>query len=178
MKYHSMSFRSFIVFPLLLWLGGCATQIDELAWPEMAYPREYFEAAFEEDELAQQYQTKADYLLWITHFYNGYSIAPGWISLTEQVKERLEEPYRSEVALRLYHLGGRIGSEWAKDNKVRVLDTRNAAVWRDALIESLNQNDLDDYITRVEEDVENMYVGNLSREDIYFERYYEDDFEF
>jgi len=30
----------------------------------------------------------------------------------------------------------------------------------------------------VEEDVENMYVGNLSREDIYFERYYEDDFEF
>jgi len=80
--------------------------------------------------------------------------------------------------LRLYHLGGRIGSEWAKDNNVRVLDTRNAAVWRDALIESLNQNDLDDYITRVEEDVENMYMGNLSREDIYFERYYEDDFEF
>ena len=105
MKYHSMSLRSFIVFPLLLWLGGCATEIDELVWPEMAYPRDYFEAAYEEDDLAQQYQTREDYLLWVTRFYNGFSIAPGWISLTEQVKERLDEPYRSEVALRLYHLG-------------------------------------------------------------------------
>jgi hypothetical protein len=42
MKYHSMPLRSYIVFPLLLWLGGCATEIDELAWPEMAYPRGYF----------------------------------------------------------------------------------------------------------------------------------------
>lgn len=163
---------------LVVALSACAALRPALEWSANAYPRSYFEAAYEEDEMAQMYQTLDDYLLWITRFYNGYSIAPGWLSLTEQVKVRLEEPKRSEVAERLYHLGGRIGSEWAKDNAVRALDTRNAAVWRDALIESLNQDDIDGYITRVEEDVEKMMSGELNRDDIYFERYYIDEFDF
>ena len=157
--------------------SGCSLVGLRLEWPEDAYPRSYFEAAFMEDEMAQMYQSEQDYLLWITRFYNGYSIAPGWLSLTEQVLERLEEPQRSAVAERLYHLGGRIGSEWAKHNTVRVLDTRNASVWRDALIASIDENDLDNYITRVEEDVESLLMGELDKEDIYFERYYIDEFD-
>jgi hypothetical protein len=173
-----MNSRTSIVLVFLIALSGCATYFDGLDWPVEAYPRDYFKAAFQEDGLASAYQTEEDYLIWVTRFYNGFSLAPGWLNLTEQVKDRLDEPYRSEVALRLYHLGGRIGSEWAKDNEVRVLDTRNAAVWHDALIEALSQNDLDDYIVRVEEDIESLFAGELKREDIFFERYYEDDFEF
>ena len=82
-----------------------------------------------------------------------------------------------EVRQRLFHLGGRIGSEWAKPNAVRRLNTRNAAVWRDALIESINQGELDDYIDRVETDVESLLAGELSKEDIFFERYYIDEFD-
>jgi len=170
--------RLLITILTLSLVAGCSLVAPELQWPENAYPRDYFEAAYEEDHLVQTYQTQDDYLLWVTRFYTGYSIAPGWQSLTEQVLERLEEPHRSVVAERLYHLGGRIGSEWAKDNAVRLLNTRNASVWRDALIESLDQGELDDYITRVEEDVESIFAGELDKEDIYFERYYVDEFDF
>ncbi len=170
--------RTSIVFVFLLALSACATDFEILEWPEGGYPRNYFEAVFQEDDLARQYQSEDDYLLWVTRFYNGYSLAPGWLNLTEQVKDRLDEPYRSEVSAKLYHLGGRIGSEWAKDNGVRVLDTRNSAVWRDALIEALSQNDLDNYIIRVEEDIGSLFTGDLNKEDITFERYYIDDFAF
>ena len=95
--------------------------------------------------------------------------------------DRLDDPesaYAAQVMERLYHLGGRIGSEWAKTNEVRLLNTRNAAIWRDALIESISQDDLDNYITRVENDVESILMGELDEEAIHFERYYIDDFEF
>lgn len=172
--------RLFAVAVLLL-VTGCAIDIEDVAWPEGAYPRSYFQAAFEEDPLARQYQTEDEYLLWVTRFYNGYSIAPGWLDLQAQVLDRLDDPqsdYADQVMERLFHLGGRIGSEWAKSNEVRMLDTRNAAVWRDALIESISQDDLDAYITRVKEDVESLFAGDLDKEDIYFERYYIDEFDF
>ena len=169
--------RQLLLALLVSLISACAMFRPEPSWPAGAYPRSYFVAAFEEDEMAQEYQTLDNYLLWITRFYNGYSIAPGWLNLTEQVLARLEEPQRSEVEERLYHLGGRIGSEWAKDNEVRLLDTGNAATWRDALIEALNQNDLDDYMDRVEEDVERLLAGELDSDDIYFERYYFDEFD-
>ena len=174
-----MSARFLTVITLLL-LAGCAT-IDDIEWPAGAYPRDYFETVFMEDEMAQMYHTRDDYLLWVTRFYNGYSLTPGWLNLQGQVLDRLDDPesaYAAQVMERLYHLGGRIGSEWAKTNEVRLLNTRNAAVWRDALIESISQDDLDNYITRVENDVESILMGELDEEAIHFERYYIDDFEF
>ena len=159
-------------------LVSCTLFAPGVRWPDGAYPQDYFAEAFATDQAAQQYQTEDDYLLWITRFYKGFSIAPGWLSLTEQVLENLEEPQKSEVNQRLYHLGAKIGTEWAKDNEVRKLNTRNASVWRDGLIESLRQNDLNNYITRVEEDVESILNGELDKEEIYFERYYVDEFDF
>lgn len=172
-----MTGRAISVLTMVLLVMGCATTVDDLEWPEGAYPRGYFEAAFQEDAAAQQYQTQDNYLLWITRFYNGYSIAPGWLNLMAQVRERTEEPQRSEVNERLYHLGAIIGSEWAKTSEVRLLNTRNASVWRDALVESINVGDLDDYVTRVENDVQSILDGDLDKEEIYFERYYFDEFD-
>lgn len=159
-------------------LAGCATPAIQPAWPELAYPRQYFIQAYEQDEETRRYQTEDEYLLWVTRFYEGYQLAPGWLELTRRVLERLDEPEQSEVSKQLYNLGRRIGSEWAKDNNVRQLDTRNVSVWGDALIESLNQDDLDNYITKVEEDIDSLISGKLDKDDIYFERYYIDDFEF
>lgn len=167
----------FIVLLSLCLLQACSLLSTDLDWPENAYPREYFEAAFQADAAAQQYQTLDEYLLWITRFYYGNSLTPGWLGLSEQLLERLEEPQRSEVSERLYQLGGRIGSEWAKDNEVRLLNTRNAAVWRDALRESADRGDINEYITQVENDVTAIMAGSLSHEDIYFERYYIDEFD-
>lgn len=176
-----MTGKALAVLTLSFFIAGCATTIDDIEWPEGAYPRGYFEAAFLEDPVAGRYQELDDYLLWITRFYTGYSIAPGWLELQDEVRSRLDEPqsaYADAVIERLYHLGGLIGAEWAKSNEVRLLNTRNAAVWRDALVESIVQDDLDNYITRVENDVRAILAGRLDKEEIYFERYYVDDFEF
>ena len=82
------------------------------------------------------------------------------------------------IGNRLYELGRIISVEWAKHNDVRLIDTRNAAIWRDALQESLSKNDLDNYLERVEADIAAMLAGTLTRSDIEFERYYVDEFDF
>lgn len=170
--------KGFLLVPILFLATGCSLLFQDLAWPEQAYPQEYFIEAFQADETAQQYQTQDDYLLWITRFYIGNSLTPGWIGLTEQLMDRLgPQANRDEVSDRVYRLGAIIGSEWAKDNEVRKLNTRNAAVWRDALREAVDRGEVDDYITRVENDVAMMLAGELQIDDIYFERYYVDEFD-
>lgn len=171
--------RKLILLSALVFLAtGCTFTDKDLTWPEKAYPQEYFINVFQADEAAQQYQTQEDYLLWITRFYEGNNLTVGWIGLTEQLLERIEsEEHRAEVKERVNRLGAKIGSEWAKDNLVRKLDTRNAAVWRDALREAVDRGEVDDYITRVENDVESMLAGELKVDDVYFERYYYDEFD-
>ena len=159
-------------------LTGCAAITGVPPWPEGAYPQSYFEAAWEEDRANQNSQSKDKYLLWVTRFYTGTALAPGWLDLTRQVLERVGPDERDHVRERLFHMGGKIGSEWAKHDDVRRLNTRNAAVWRDALIESIRQGELDAYMNRVERDVEGLMAGELSKDDIYFERYYIDEFDF
>jgi hypothetical protein len=58
------------------------------------------------------------------------------------------------------------------------LDTRTAAVWRDALLEALAQDDLDAYLLRLEQDVAALMNGELANDTIRFERYYVDEFDF
>jgi len=173
-----LRFRFSCLLLALNLLTGCAAFFDGPAWPGQAYPRDYFVAAYREDNMAQMYQTEDDYLLWVTRFYYGSTIAPGWLDLTRQVLDKVGQPDRRQAADRLFHLGGRIGSEWAKPNGVRRLNTRNAAVWRDALIESIAQGELFEYMDRVENDVESIIAGELDSEEIYFERYYVDEFDF
>ena len=172
-----MNKKSLFLIMILSSLSACSLTSSDLEWPEPAYPSEYFEAAFRADPEVVRYQTKDEYLLWVIRFYNGFNLAPGWLSLTRQVLEGLEEPYRSEVSERIYLIGGIISSEWAKDNEVRLLDTRNVSVWGDALVEALDRDDLDDYMDRVEDDVAGIMAGELTREDIFFERYYIDEFD-
>ena len=173
-----MQVKLFALLLSLTMLGGCAMTSGTLSWPDGAYPRQFFVARYEDDPRAQMYQTLDEYLLWVTRFYYGNSLAPGWLSLTEQVDDKVPPDERDEVNDKLFHLGGIIGSEWAKPNAIRRVNTRIAAVWRDALIESINQDDLDGYIARVEADVQSLIAGDLEPEDIYFERYYVDEFDF
>lgn len=172
-----MKLHSVIVLLSLSLLQACSLFRADLVWPEGAYPREYFEAEYSSDVEAQQYQTRDNYLLWITRFYEGNALTPGWLGLTEQLLERLDESQHAEVSERMYQLGARIGREWAKDNEVRLLNTRNAAVWRDALRESAVRGDIHEYITQVENDVTAIMAGRLTHEDIFFERYYIDEFD-
>ena len=161
---------------LLLVLTGCASA--PAPWPADLPPRVVFLAAWEADVPNQALQTRDDYLLWVERFYTGYNLAPGWLDVTRETLALIQEAERPDVAQRLGGLGTRIAAEWAKDNSVRRIATRHAAVWRDALVEAIAQADLLAYLARVEADVTALLGGELDPDAVVFERYYVDEFDF
>lgn len=162
----------------LLALSACALTGSGEDWPPGALPRDYFVDAYEADPINQASQELDNYLLWVGRFYQGMEPVPGWLAMTRQVLQRLEESPRRDVGNRLHELGGKIGAEWAKDNETRLISSRLVNVWRDALIEALNQDDLDNFLSRLEDDVDALLARELAGEEIYFERYYVDEFDF
>ena len=167
--------HQFVLLALLV-ASGCA--VAPVQWPAELPPVDYFRDYWQADEQNRQLQDEDDYLLWVQRFYLGYNMVPGWLAMTDQVRERLPPSEHAAVTARLNGLGRRIGAEWAKDNAVRKLNTGTAATWRDALLESLSRDDLYAYLDRLDQDVDALLSGTLSREDIRFERYYIDEFDF
>lgn len=163
---------------MALLLEACATQEPLAPWPEELPARSYFTQQWRRDRDNRGVQSRDEYLLWVTRFYRGYNVAPGWLDMMAIVEERLPQEHWQQVEPRLHRLGQSIGSEWAKDNAVRKLNTRVAAVWRDALREALTLGDLDAYLERLEQDVAALLEGRLDRDAIRFERYYTDEFDF
>ena len=162
-------------------LTACATRPPaqpDADWPDGAAPRAQFTAEWERSVQNQALQSEDEYLLWVSRFYTGYGAVPGWLSMTQQVLQRLPPEQRAPIEMRLFELGSRIGAEWAKDNSVRLLNTRSAGVWRDALLEALTRGELDAYLDRLDADVGALLAGELSNEVIRFERYYVDEFDF
>lgn len=158
-------------------LAACAVRAPEPAWPDGIPHRDFFRAEWQASAANQDYQSADEYLLWITRFYEGFNLAPGWLDMTEQVLARLPQAEHEWVTARLFELGGRIGREWAKDNAVRRLNTRSAAVWRDALLEALARDELETYLDRLSGDVDALLSGELDNDVIRFERYYVDEFD-
>jgi hypothetical protein len=159
-------------------LAACVSIPRVTDLPEHLPPVSWYVAAWQDDSANQQYQSLDEYLVWVRRFYEGFNIAPGWDDLTRQVLERIPASDQEVVSSRLFELGRTISVEWAKSNEERLIDTRNAAVWRDALQEALSQGDLDNYLDRVDADVSAILAGSLAGEEIRFERYYVDEFDF
>lgn len=170
-----------IRIPLLLILtvalAACAVRPPQLVWPDGIPPQAFFRTEWQTATSNQELQSEAEYLVWVTRFYEGYTPVPGWLDMTEQVLARLPQSEHAWVTARLLELGGRIGREWAKDNTVRHINTRAAAVWRDALLEALARDELDDYLGRLSGDIDALLSGTLDNEVIRFERYYIDEFD-
>lgn len=173
----SLPCRQLAIGLAVLFLSSCA-MLGAGQWPEGAPARAFFERQYQADAINQARQSEDDYLMWVERFYTGLDPVPGWLEMTRRVLAGLEEPPRMEVEGRLFELGRRLSAEWAKDNAVRGLDSRMVNVWRDALVEALARDDVLDYLERVEEDIDRLLAGSLEPDDIYFERYYVDDFEF
>ncbi len=163
---------------LLLTLGACTTGEVELSWPNGIPPQSFFRAEWRAATANREYQGEEEYLLWVVRFYEGDTRVPGWIDITVRILERLPESEHAWVAGRLSELGGRIAREWAKDNSVRRLNTRSAAVWRDVLLEALARGELPEYLDRLSDDVDALLAGKLDNDLIRFERYYVDKFDF
>lgn len=159
-------------------LVACGTVTSPPAdWPPELPQRERFTEAWEADAANRQLQDLDTYLGWVQRFYAGNNLVPGWTTMTLELQARVKSSGWQAVAPRLQALGERIAVEWAKDNSLRRINTRCAAVWRDALQEALVRDDLDTFLSRLEADVTALLDGSLAADLIRFERYYVDDFD-
>ncbi len=165
-----------ILLALVALLAACTSRAPEPDWPFGIPPREQFSAEWRSSTANHALQSEGEYLVWVARFYEGFSAVPGWLDMTRQVVERLPQAQREHISARLFELGARIGAEWAKDNSVRHVTTRTAAVWRDALLEALARDELDPYLDRLSTDVDALLAGTLDNDVIRFERYYVDEF--
>jgi hypothetical protein len=159
-------------------LVACGTVTpSSVDWPEELPRRSLFVAAWEADAANRQLQDLDNYLDWVQRFYIGNNLVPGWTTMTRELQARVTPLRWQAVEPRMQALGERIAAEWAKDNSLRRINTRCAAVWRDALQESLVRDDLDGFLTRLEADVTALLDGSLVADQIRFERYYVDEFD-
>ena len=163
------------IFCLMLFLSGCVS--NPTSWPDTLPPVSGFEANWRLDEANQAIQNEEEYLLWVQRFYEGFNTVPGWIDMTQQVLTRLPAEDRAIASEQLAALGVKISGEWAKDNSVRRIDTGTVAIWRDALQESLSRMEFDSYLVLLNQDLSALLGGELTTDNITFERYYTDEFD-
>lgn len=175
-----MQFRNYLtIFITTIALSSCSVFQSSDYWPDRLPPQDFFIESYQADTNNQVYQVQESYLDWVRVFYLGNALSSGWLELTEELVSEAPENKKQQYAELMGFLGQRIGTEWAKDNRVRLIDTRSASVWRDALIEAISVGDLDNYMLRFEADVSEILAGSLDKEEISFTRYYEEEvFEF
>jgi hypothetical protein len=166
-----------VSYILLLLLVSCRAPIEITDWPDTLPPARVFIALYEQDEENKSLQKLENYLLWIKRFYLGYQIAPGWLEIEGAIEDYTGERW-SEYCSFLEQLSIKISSEWAQDNSVRKINSRTAAIWRDALVEAMAQDKLDQFLQQFTADVEDLLSGELSTQEVRFTRYFEDDFAF
>jgi hypothetical protein len=171
------SLKALLILFIAVFMGACAGRLPEEAWPDEIPSRSWFVEQWQLDAANRQVQSETEFLLWVARFYEGFNVAPGWLHMMQQVNIRIAVEAKAGTNAELFDLGGRIGSEWAKDNGVRKINTRVVAVWRDALMEALTQNDLENFLARLQQDVDGLLSGELDPGQIQFERYYIDEFD-
>ncbi len=171
-----MSLKLVAIMCLIIALGSCASTPD--SWPDTLPASTYFQTNWINDAANQQIQSEEEYLLWVRRFYEGFNTVPGWFDLEMQVLARLPPDEHANATEQLAALGITISGEWAKDNSVRRIDTSTVATWRDALQESLSRMELGSYLMLLNQDVAALLNGSLTADDITFERYYTDEFDF
>ena len=166
-----------ILLALVVLLAACAGRAPEPPWPLGIPSSSQFSVEWQASPGNQALQSEDEYLQWVARFYEGFGAVSGWLDMTRQVLERVPQPERAYISARLFELGARIGAEWAKDNSLRRVNTRSAAVWRDALLEALAHGELNTYLDRLSVDVDALLGGALDDDAIRFERYYVDEFD-
>jgi hypothetical protein len=79
-----------------------------------------FRPIYESDSANKSKQKWEEYYSWVTTFYRGNILAPGWSKRVNEILEGLRsERARDELRASLNELGRMLAAEWSKDNDVR-----------------------------------------------------------
>jgi hypothetical protein len=68
-----------------------------------------------------------EYRKWLKAFYEGSFLVKGWKARKHELMSSMDAPDDAEIILD--ELGKLIGEEWAKDNRVRKIDTDDVQKW-------------------------------------------------
>jgi len=148
-------------------IGGRAAD-----WPQELPPRQIFIEAFHSDVSNQSLQTQAAYLSWIRSFYTGTLIYPtGWLDIQRQLLARSSPEQRQDLQDKLAELGVAIGSEWAKENRNRLIDNRMLALWGSILQLAEAEGKQAESVELIAADVDRLYQGDLGKQAIVESRY-------
>jgi len=143
-------------------------------WPKNIPPERSFDEVYLDDSENQQLQLREEYLEWILSFYEGNLAYPsGWLGVEAIVLNSISTEEARPMARQLSQLGYSIGAEWAKHNRLRLIDSRMLALWGSALQMAENIQHQTQSIELISTDVEEILSGRMSKSDIDEARYEE-----
>lgn len=159
------------LIPLLLVLASCITpNIGD--WPESVPPREVFIEAYLEDADNSELQSQTEYLEWTLSFYQGNLVyQSGWQDIRGNIFEAPNPQQRAELLAEIRDLGIAIGSEWAKHNDVRLIDSRMLSLWGSTIQLAADFQQQRETVELIVADVELLLGGELDNEEIHEQRY-------
>lgn len=168
--------RTIVISTLLCVLAACQTYRFEDAWPPQMPPRQLFIDGYLEKRALKTATNKelAYHLGWIKKFYQGTTLYPvGWLSASQRYIDSIESEEDKRVAAsRLTLLGVTISNEWAQDNPIRLINNSNIATWASAMRTAADRREQQEFLDKVEQDVEALLAGQIRARDIKYERYF------
>jgi hypothetical protein len=92
--------------------------------------KEDYHSAYRNDEQNKSHQTWEDYWSWVETFYKGNVLVSGWtFQCKEMISDIRDNSVRSELQRKMNELGKVISREWAKDSRVRKIDSKMVLTW-------------------------------------------------
>ena len=73
---------------------------------------------------------------------------------------------------RIHFLGIKIANEWAQSNRIRLIDNSAILAWGNGLRSAAERMEQEQYISKVEKDVDLLLNEAITTKDISFERYF------
>ncbi|MBX2849647.1 MAG: hypothetical protein KTR16_15095 [Acidiferrobacterales bacterium] len=168
-----MYFRSIILLCLAL-IQSCASLSTDEYWSDDLPTQDLFIESCQKHGGCRTAAQTTEHLDWIKRFYFGSILYPtGWNDVTQRLIGSLKTPtIKLNTKQRLDELGFKIVKEWARDNKLRLIDSRLLAIWGNALSKSAEKNEQLEFIISIESDVEQLLTRTLKSQEISAERYY------
>jgi hypothetical protein len=170
-QYAQSIYRLPLMLLAVLSLASCITP-KLRNWPDSIPAQQVFIQVYAEDDENQKRQSKTEYLQWTLSFYQGnMAYQSGWQDIEDYVIDAPTENHRAELLSQLRDLGMVIGSEWARHNDIRRIDTRMLSLWGSTIQLAPDYATQQQSIKIIASDVRQLVSGALLKEDIFETRY-------
>ncbi len=161
------------IFLCGLLLASCVVP-NTAGWPDSIPQQQLFINAYNADKENQNRQLQTEYLQWTLSFYQGNPVyQSGWQDIQGYIIEAPASQSGEQLDDQLIRLGVAIGSEWAKHNDIRRINTRLLSLWGSTIQLAPDFTKQQQLIEVIAEDVNQLLNGSLARQDIMASRYAE-----